>query len=220
LVDALGFEVTSGVYRGHANEGYDGFWRLQNAGILVESKSSTAYSINLTRIADYRKQIAPVVGIPYNDLSILLVVGTEDTQELEAQVRGSRFAWDIRLLGVHSLFRLLKLRESLDDPSVERQIQDILIPHEFTRLDRIIDLVFATTEDASDPTESEISESADAAPSAPPAKFHDEIIPRLESHFQVTMVKRSRVIWRSPYGSLAASCQVSKEYQGRTTGLH
>ena len=48
------------------------------------------------------------------DISILVVVGAEDISEFEAQVRGSRFAWDIRLLGVKSLFRLLKLKEALD----------------------------------------------------------------------------------------------------------
>ena len=103
----LGFEVTNGVYRGHSGEGYDGLWKIAGSGaILIEAKSSTAYSINLTRISEYRKQVAPELGILPEDISILIVVGGEDTSEFESQVRGSRFAWDIRLLGVKSLFKL------------------------------------------------------------------------------------------------------------------
>ena len=79
----LNFEVTHGVYRGHSNEGYDGLWQIPSGGaILVESKSSTAYSINLTRIADYRKQVAPNLELTPEDISILLVIGSEDTDEL------------------------------------------------------------------------------------------------------------------------------------------
>lgn len=123
----LGFTVAHGVYRGHSNEGYDGLWHIGNSrAILVEAKSSTAYSINLSRISEYRKQTAPLLGLRPEDLSILIVVGAEDTSEFEAQVRGSRFAWDIRLIGVKALFRLLQLKETLDDPTVERQIQEIL----------------------------------------------------------------------------------------------
>ena len=108
----LGFDVVNGVYRSHSNEGYDGMWRGSGGrAILVESKRSTSYSINLSRISDYRKQVAPQLGVRPENISILIVVGTEDTSEFEAQVRGSRFAWDIRLLGVKSLFRLLKLKE-------------------------------------------------------------------------------------------------------------
>ena len=68
--------------------------------ILAESKSSTSYSISLSRISEYRKQVAPQLGLRPEEISILIVVGTEDTSEFEAQVRGSRFAWDIRILGV------------------------------------------------------------------------------------------------------------------------
>lgn len=211
----LNFEVTHGVYRGHSNEGYDGLWQIPSGGaILVESKSSTAYSINLTRIADYRKQVAPNLELTPEDISILLVIGSEDTDELEAQVRGSRFAWDIRLLGVHSLFRLLQLKESLDDPQVEQQIRDILVPQEFTRLDGIVDLVFATAEDAQAISEEEAEESTDEPSSAKPrASFYAEIITNLERHLGKSLVKRSRVQWGSPDASVLLSCQVSKEYQ-------
>lgn len=218
----LNFRVTHGVYRGNSSEGFDGFWlTLAGRGILVESKSTTAYSINLTHIAEYRSQLAPTVGLPADRISILIVVGTEDTLELEAQVRGSRFAWDVRLLGMRSLFRLLKLREALDDPEVERQIQDILVPQEFTRLDRIVDLVFATAEDAQSEESEDVDEVEDVqsddnqTPSEgrlSPASFHSQILPQLESHFGSPLVKRSRIQWGSPDDRVLVSCQVSKYF--------
>jgi hypothetical protein len=116
---------------------------------------------------------------------------------------------------VKSLFRLLKLKEALDDPKVERQIQDILFPQEFTRLDRIIDLVFATAEDAQDIETDEVDdeiEGDDSAPTEPRANFHAAILPRLEKHFSQPLVKRSRVQWGSVDDSLLLSCQVSKEF--------
>ncbi|WP_145299535.1 hypothetical protein [Planctopirus ephydatiae] len=180
---------------------------------MAESKSSTSYSIALNRISEYRKQVAPQLGLRPEDISILIVVGTEDTSEFEAQVRGSRFAWDIRILGVQALYRLLKLKEALDDPKVERQIQEILFPQEFTRLDRIIDLVFATAEDAQDfeSTEEEV-EVDDSAPEKPRANFHAAILPRLEKHFGQPLVKRSRSQWATPDDASLVSCQVSKHF--------
>lgn len=213
----LGFDVTHGVYRSHSNEGYDGLWCIPGGrAIVVEAKSSTAYSINLSRISEYRKQVAPQLNMRPEDISILIVVGTEDTSEFEAQVRGSRFAWDIRLLGVKSLFRLLKLKEALDDPKVERQIQEILFPQEFTRLDRIVDLVFATAEDAQSAETDEADEEPDeievTTPGIPRANFHSAILPRLEKHFAQPLVKRSRVQWATPDDNVLLSCQVSKQF--------
>jgi len=154
------------------------------------------------------------LGVSPEDISVLLIVGTEDTEELEAQVRGSRYAWSVRLLGVQSLVRLLKLKETLGDPAVERQIQEILVPQEFTRLDRIVDLVFTTTEEAQ--SEEELAENTETGEEIVPlttrASFHPEIIPRLEKHLGQPLVKRSRVTWASPEGAVLLSCQVSKEF--------
>lgn len=214
----LGFDVTHGVYRSHSNEGYDGLWRVTGGrAILVESKSSLAYSINLSRISDYRKQVGSLLGLRPEDISILIVVGTEDTSDFEAQVRGSRFAWDIRLIGVRSLFRLLKLKEALDDPKVERQIQEILFPQEFTRVDRIIDLVFATAEDAQEIKAEEVEDEdvvdgEEMPPEKTPANFHAAILPILETHFGQPLVKRSRSLWASPDDAVLVSCRVPKRF--------
>jgi hypothetical protein len=219
----LGMKVNPGVYRGRTGHGYDGIWELPDKKmILVECKSSTTYSINLTKISNYRKQIAIEESLLPEDISILIVLGSEDTEDLEAQVRGSRYAWDIRLLGIKSLVKLLKLKETLDDPATAKQIQEILIPQEFTRLDGIIELVFATAkdiqleeeidDDSFDNTEEEIQVAKVAA------NFQTKILPRLEKHFGCSLVKNGRVLWASADESILLTCQVSKEYS--RTNMH
>jgi len=75
--------------------------------------------------------------------SILIVVGREDTGDLEAQIRGSRYAWDVRFISVDALLRLMFLKEEVDDPATIQRIGNVLIPREFTRLDEISELAAA-----------------------------------------------------------------------------
>ena len=78
---------------------------------------------------------------------MLLVVGRQDTGDLEAQIRGSRYAWDIRIVSVDALLRLMKIKEEVEDPLIVQRIHSILIPREFTRLDEIADVLFSAAED-------------------------------------------------------------------------
>ena len=79
--------------------------------------------------------------------SMLIVVGRDDTGELEAQVRGSRHAWDIRLLSAWLYYKLLQPQRNADDTATGQKIRDISFPMEYTRLDRIIDVMFTTVTD-------------------------------------------------------------------------
>jgi hypothetical protein len=66
------------------------------SAMAAEVKTSDTYRISLDAISDYRQKLLSaglVVGEPF-----LIVVGRQDTGELEAQMRGSRHAWDIRLI--------------------------------------------------------------------------------------------------------------------------
>jgi len=56
----LGFEVAYGLYRGKAGAlNQDGFWRLgPQQGIVVESKSSTTYEVDIAKIAGYRGKLS------------------------------------------------------------------------------------------------------------------------------------------------------------------
>jgi hypothetical protein len=93
----LGFKVQNGLYRGKVNEiGNDGLWKSDDgSSIILETKTTDAYTINLETLADYRKKLAAEKQIELEKSSILIVVGRNETDSLEAQVRGSRHAWDI-----------------------------------------------------------------------------------------------------------------------------
>jgi hypothetical protein len=87
--------------------------------------------------------------------SILIIVGREDTGELEAQVRGSRHAWDIRLISADALIKLVELKEGADAPDTDRKIRSLLAPMEYTRLDEMIDVMFSTAKDVESAAEAE-----------------------------------------------------------------
>src|SRR5690606_14220928 len=137
------------LYRGKTNSvGFDGLWiAADGRQLVIEVKTTDAYQIDLDKLANYRKQLAETGQISLHRSSILLVVGTQDTRGLEAQIRGSRHAWDIRLISVDALVKLLKLKETVDNlDAFHAKICDILTPQEFTKVDSIINIVFSTAE--------------------------------------------------------------------------
>ena len=97
----LDYDVQNGFYAGRQNAvGFDGIWSApNNHSLIVEVKTSDAYRINLDTIATYRTKLIENGKVDLNS-SILIVVGRQDTGDLEAQVRGSRHAWDMRLISI------------------------------------------------------------------------------------------------------------------------
>ena len=146
----LGMKVAHGRYRGARNtSGHDGIWRTtDHRAIIVEVKTSDAYRIDLDSIAGYRDQLSEEGQVDKERSSLLIVVGRHDTGGLEAQVRGSKHAWITRLLSVDALLRMLQTKEELEDHLILRRLQAILIPHDFTKLDEVVDLMFAAVEEA------------------------------------------------------------------------
>jgi hypothetical protein len=160
LVNELGrrldFAVTNGRYQGTTNAvGFDGIWRSpEQQTIIVEIKTTDAYRISLDTVAGYRDKLA-ASGLINGPNSILVVVGRQDTGELEAQVRGSRHAWDIRLISAEALIKLVQLKENSDDPETGRKIRALLTPFEYTRLDRLIETMFKAATDIEQMVESD-----------------------------------------------------------------
>lgn len=213
----LGFEVVHGFYRGSSGRtGFDGLWKAEDGKcIVVEVKTTDAYRIDLETVAGYRRSLIQDGSIPSSDSSILIVVGRQDTGDLEAQIRGSRQAWEARVISVDRLIRLMWVKENLEGPHVVRQIRDVLTPQEFTRVDGIIDIVFATFEDVvhgDEPTEDEEDTEDDEAsartdgPRFVPAAFHEACIDRIETHLGRSLVKQSRATYKSADGAVAVVC--------------
>jgi hypothetical protein len=124
-------------------------------------------------------------------------VGRSNTGDLEAQIRGSRYAWDMRLISVDALIRLLSLKESVEDPDTVRRIHEILIPREFTKLDEIVDFVFSTAEDAKETDElPEVTgppkEPRVPRPKAAPVAFNDLAAKRVSDRLTIPLLKRTR----------------------------
>jgi hypothetical protein len=144
----LGFDVEDGLYRGKPTAiGFDGIWRSKHGqDIIIEVKTTDYVTISLDKIATYRRKLISNQNVS-QDASILIIVGREDTGAIEAQIRGSRYAWDIRLIGADRLDSLLQIMESSDDDNTVLQIQEILRPFEYTKVDRIIDVVFSAAKD-------------------------------------------------------------------------
>lgn len=212
----LGFEVEYGRYRGTRNGiGYDGIWRGGDTEIVVEVKTTDAYRIRLDSIAEYRKRLVEEGRITGTLSSDLIVVSRQDTGDLEAQVRGSRHAWDIRLISVDALLNLMRLKEELEDPIILEKISGILTPQEFTRVDGIIDLVFLTAEDVTE--EGEADEAAEVVPEPKkpklkPVQFHEESVARIEEHLSQDFVRRSRARYKTPDERIALLCAVSRAH--------
>jgi len=214
----LGFAVENGRYRGTAAHiGFDGLWRFSGGhALIIEVKTTDAYRIRLEKIVEYRRGLINAGAAAEDASSLLIVVGRQDTGDLEAQIRGSRHAWDVRLISVDALLRLMELKEAVEDPVIIRRIHDILVPREFTRLDEIFDILFSTAEDIKQeeemPEEVEEEGTAERKPKFTPVAFHDACVERIEGHLKQPLLKRSRASFSTADGSLAVICMVSKEH--------
>jgi hypothetical protein len=132
-------------------------------GLIIEVKTTDAYNFSPDTLAQYRDRLVSESRIEGN-ASILIVVGREDTGALEAQIRGSRHAWDIRLISVERLLKLLQVSEKSEDPSTLRQIRQLLRPFEYTKIDRIIDVLFEAAADVETQQQIEQAKPDDAQP--------------------------------------------------------
>jgi hypothetical protein len=160
LINELGrrldYKVKNGLYQGRSNSvGFDGIWHAPDGHALVlEVKTTDAYRINLDTIAAYRDALMNEHRINKNS-SVLVVVGRTDTGDIDAQVRGSKHAWDIRLISTDALVKLVKLKESTDEEETVTKIRGLLKLFEYTRLDNIIDVMFTAAKDVEAATEFE-----------------------------------------------------------------
>ncbi|WP_299531815.1 hypothetical protein [Ulvibacterium sp.] len=213
----LGFEVNQGLYRGKRNGiGYDGIWTSSEGySIVVEVKTTDTYRINMNTIASYRDRLIENAQIDKSRSSILIVVGRNDTGDLEAQIRGSRHAWDVRLISTESLIKLLKLKETFNDTRTIRQINELLKPQEYTRIDSLIDLLFLTSKDLQLDEIEEDSVPQEEVESLPGPKFsrvnfHNECIYKIQKHLELNFKKQSRIAYDNKDKTVGLICSISK----------
>jgi len=218
----LGFKVTPGRYRGVRNAiGNDGLWVGEDGfGFLIEVKTTDAYRINIDTVASYRAQLVKSEALEESKSSILIVVGRQDTGDLEAQIRGSQHAWDVRLISVDALLRLAEVKEQLNDWSTSNKINLMLRPVEYTRLDGIVELLFAAKQDlekddliAPPEEESKTGVQAKIAPSTYDAA-REAAVRKIEAKIGVTFVRRGKALRASSDGKTRLVCLASQKYAG------
>lgn len=216
----LDYNVLNGLYSGKQNSiGFDGIWKTDHSGALViEVKTTDAYRINLDTIAKYREKLIASGDIDENS-SILIIVGRNDTGDLEAQVRGSKHAWDIRLISVDSLIKLVSLKEETESNTVER-IRELLKPFEYTRVDKIIDIAFTAAQEYGESNtelpENHIEHDENRKTITTKSEIRDRIIKEISSLNKIELIKKSAATyWSADQShSIRAACTISKRYDG------
>jgi hypothetical protein len=234
LVNELGrrldYKVTNGRYQGTSTQiGFDGIWTSpEGHTIVAEVKTTDTYRIALDSIAGYRQKLLAAKTFS-EPSSILILVGRQDTGELEAQIRGSRHAWDIRLISVDALLKLVQLKENSESPETGRQIRSLLTPMEYTRLDNMIDVMFATATDV-EAVIAEANADADRAEESATKietkvksgwEFTDfavldskrsEIIDAVSKNIGTKLIKKSRALFWDAAHEKRVACSISKRY--------
>lgn len=219
----LGFSAENGRYQGVRNDiGYDGIWRSNQCTLIIEVKTTDAYTIKLDVIAGYRDRLVDLDRVP-KDSPILLVIGRSDTQSLEAQVRGSKHAWSMRIIGIDALIKLMEVNLSSSSNEVTEKIHTILQPIEYTRIDKIVDVIFTAAEDKiSEIDEYDITENIDSnkensiqdrTPIEIINRRKDEIIRKFSEKLQSVLVKKKNSLYSDQSGEIHVVVSISKLYQ-------
>lgn len=219
----VGFRVEYGYYRGKKNLiAYDGIWIDEaNHHFIIETKTTSAYQIRLETIEKYRQHVAQIKEIEIDLCSVLIVTGNNDTSELEAQIRGSRFAWDMRIISITTLINMMALRKSIEDDEVIRKINQLLIPCEFTRLDKIIEIVYNSVMDVNNEQKLEEKNGIDVEKKTRETiggndtardeirKFKSKCISKLEKYLNLTMVQEAKSKYATRDKGIHLTCSVS-----------
>lgn len=224
----LDYEVRNGNYQGTSGSiGFDGIWvSPEGHTLVIEVKTTDAYRISLDNLARYRDELRKAQDIR-GTCSILIIVGREDTGELEAQVRGSRHAWDIRLISTDALSKLAEVKESTDEADTGRRIREILVPIEYTKLDTLIEAIFVAAKDAARSVTAETEPSERSSPVKGPRgksvwEFTDSAVLQFKRDRIVTavgkalgakLIKRSRAMYWDADHQIRIACTVSKRYE-------
>jgi len=223
----LDYTVTNGRYRGISGQvGYDGIWKSpEGASIVIEAKTTDAYRIKLDTVAAYRNALV-TQGVVAANSSILIVVGRIDTGELEAQVRGSRHAWDVRIISVDALLKLARLKQETDDPETAEKIRALFIPVDYTRLDGIIDIMFTAATDVGTAAGEEAATAQEGDAAAPVAddgaegglsainEKREELVKMMSARVGAPLLRKSRATYWDASHQTRVVCSLSKPYLG------
>lgn len=211
----LDFQVDNGRYQGTPNGvGFDGLWQSAAACLVVECKTTDTYTIPLEKLDGYKTAlVAEARARP--DAGVLLVVARQDTGALEAQVRGSPYAWSMRIIGLEALIKLVSVKESAVGDEIVRRIHSLLLPVEYTRLDRMVDAVFAVAEDkdAPDVSETTVVEARAGLPAGDLTSRKSAIASSLGARLGTSLLRRKFSLYSDPSDVSRIAVVISRRYE-------
>ena len=141
LGSKLGFEVEFGRYRGNSRDiGHDGLWLHSDANIIIEVKTTDAYRINTNRLIEYSERVREEKDLGEAP-PVLIIVGRQDTGDLESQIRGCRADDRISIIGAEKLLHLTGAALEIGDGPAISAIRTILTPRDYTRIDTICEVI-------------------------------------------------------------------------------
>lgn len=141
----LGFKVTNGLYKGTRGEenGLDGLWESSDGTfIIMESKTTDSYSLDIKVVESYRDKLIRQGLTTRDKSSVLIVLGRDEKNTVPSLVRGSRYREEMRVISTKALYNLLCIYEKGRSDTVKHQIMELLKPHDYTKLDNLVSLVF------------------------------------------------------------------------------
>lgn len=146
LGQRLGFSVEYGSYQGTTNNiGNDGLW-ISNAGegdedvnLVVETKKSTAYTIDPGQAGGYMDQLAAERDLDPLSVFGLYVISDDDIDTVVNMIRGSEYRDRIRSISASQLLTLLGIQE--DFGLQHEQILNLLLPLDTINVGSLVGLV-------------------------------------------------------------------------------
>jgi hypothetical protein len=111
----------------------------------------------------------------------------------------------------------MRVKENLTDAKTVAQIQEILKPLEYTRVDSLVDIVFTASEDLqTDGDLEEVESSSSTRPKreqAKAVKYHEQCVERVAIHLATPLIKQGRCTYSDAAEKIRILCIVSKEYK-------
>jgi len=109
----------------------------------------------------------------------------------------------------------MTVKENLNDTKTFQQINEVLRPLEYTKIDQLIDIIFHTTEDLQLVTDvnDEINPSQNDNPKSNKDEMNDLCIEKISRKLNVSLIKQGRCLYSSPDNKYHIVCIVSKSYE-------
>ena len=171
----LGFDIEFGCYKAIPGRvPFDGIWKTADGKhIIIEVKMGTWVSIDVSQLGEYLDRIAKERGISKIQVYGLYVVGDEgEIKSLADQVRGSKYAHDVRIISYGDLLVLAKMRKELS--LADRQLARLLLPIDAVNVGELVQLINSLIK----ARESELS-IARETPALRPLELKEEELPIL-----------------------------------------